>query len=740
MNAPTKPQNPHVRRTIFGPAWWATALLALSLWQTSSTAQTPPADPPGGTAHPATPAIAGNTDPEANPAPDGTPGGSDSEPRVHPPSEPTTAVVPNFPDQNPPHDTAPCLCGPLVGNYVAGQVETWWVQADGGPLDLTVTVTTVNTVDPQSTEVRVWDGTNLVARVNASYSAAEAATNGIGWEKPFPLPLGPWAAGKVLRVEATNGGTPLTQTHYWLKLCGAKWMAIDSPSFRSLEEDHAAWRFRVAPGEPLVLDLDNTGMPSPVTNFVWHLIDPAGSVVGRGTNAIAPGPEVNLPTPAAGLWTLEMRPLDGEHYLLDKQTGADRHIYMDWHTSQRGSKRVDISLDGRPAMGFPFEVAMWRRHPVGRGWTNILIDSQLTTNASAHFRRLPNGYYDVAVRPLAPGIGPVPPQLDLILCDHPVTNRFLFTSARPSDGFDFGGRTHRATGGGTVTNRAGMLVVENLPRDGTGGLEIPLTESASRRWVRFEFAPINLRQAGSRLELVESGVRSRATAAGDDGRPDIGVLRRTVLLGGPDGIVAEAVLDAFSPETATLGWVLTGAGGAVGRGETTFKAGSSLRFVGDGDLAAFAALTPTASGARRWVGGGIRFTGPMRVLLDNRELGEGQEFNWFLPITGERPNTDAATQVGVLGTLPGGSFAIRSEAESSAPIPALLRPGRLSGGQDGFTLEFQPEPGLDHIIETTSQPGGPWRALERRAGTFLPEQFQAPFDEGFRLYRVRAEP
>jgi hypothetical protein len=69
-----------------------------------------------------------------------------------------------------------------------------------------------------------------------------------------------------------------------------------------------------------------------------------------------------------------------------------------------------------------------------------------------------------------------------------------------------------------------------------------------------------------------------------------------------------------------------------------------------------------------------------------------------------------------------------------------LRPGRLSGGQDGFTLEFQPEPGLDHIIETTSQPGGPWRALERRAGTFLPEQFQAPFDEGFRLYRVRAEP
>ena len=46
---------------------------------------------------------------------------------------------------------------------------------------------------------------------------------------------------------------------------------------------------------------------------------------------------------------------------------------MDWHTSQRGRKVVEITLNGVPAVGTPFEVQMLRRRETSAGITNDLI-------------------------------------------------------------------------------------------------------------------------------------------------------------------------------------------------------------------------------------------------------------------------------------------------------------------------------------------------------------------------------
>ncbi len=351
---------------------------------------------------------------------------------------PSTVVVnpPEFPTEPPPWDLAPCICGPLVGNYQTNQIHTWHVLADGGSLDLKLTTVTVNTNDPQTTIVDAYDGTNRIASVTVSYSAADARANGLHWEKSASVNIGTFPRGKVIRLESRIGGTPVTQTHYNLQFCGARWLAINLPSFKALEEDHAAYRFNVKSGESLVLDLDNIGIPTPASAFRYRLINPLGVIVRSGTNAIVAGPELTILSPSVGLWTLEMRPIGGEHYLLDKTTGADRHAYLDWYTSQRGIKEVLISVNGKPAVGLPFEVQLTRQREVGLPDPSDVVVTSIVTNGWARFIEIPNGYYKVDVRPLLKDILPIDYQEDWIYCNNPVTNLFAFNRLNKLPVFD----------------------------------------------------------------------------------------------------------------------------------------------------------------------------------------------------------------------------------------------------------------------------------------------------------------
>jgi len=352
--------------------------------------------------------------------------------------KPSSVVVvpPEFPIEPPPWDMAPCICGPLVGNYETNQVQIWHVLADGGDLDLQLTTVTVNTNDPQTTIVDAFDGTNRIATVTVSYTAADARANGLRWEKSASVNLGTFARGKVIRLESRIGGTPVTQTHYNLKFCGARWLAIDLPSFKALEEDQAAYRLNVKAGEPLVIDLDNVGIPTPATAFRYRLISPTGGIVRSGTNTIVAGPELTVTSPDVGLWTLEMRPIGGEHYLLDKPVGADRHAYLDWYTSQRGVKEVQITINGKPAIGVPFEVQLTRVREVGLIEASDVVASTVVTNGRVRFVELPNGRYEVQVTPKLKDIPVIDVQDDWIYCNAPVTNLFAFTRENKKPVFD----------------------------------------------------------------------------------------------------------------------------------------------------------------------------------------------------------------------------------------------------------------------------------------------------------------
>ena len=345
-------------------------------------------------------------------------------------------IPPEFPTEPTPWDKTPCICGPLVGNYQTNQIHTWHVLAEGGSLDLQLTTTTVNLNDPQTTIVDAFDGTNLIASVTVSYTAADARANGLHWEKSASVNIGTFARGKVIRLESRIGGTPITQTHYNLQFCGARWLALDLPSFKALEEDHAAYRFNVKSGESLVLDLDNVGIPTPATAFWYRLISPLGVIVKSGTNTIVAGPELTVVSPSEGLWTLEMRPIGGEHYLLDKTTGADRHAYLDWYTSQRGIKEVHITVNGKPAKGMPFEVQLTRQREVGLPDPSDVVVTTIVTNGWARFVEIPNGYYKVTVKPLLKDIPAIDYQDDWIYCNNPVTNLFAFNRLNKLPIFD----------------------------------------------------------------------------------------------------------------------------------------------------------------------------------------------------------------------------------------------------------------------------------------------------------------
>lgn len=289
------------------------------------------------------------------------------------------------------------------------------------------------------------------------------------------------------------------------------------------------------------------------------------------------------------------------------------------------------------------------------------------------------------------------------------------------------------------------MVVENFSSDGSDGIDIPVTEEPGRRWLRFDFDPIPLDAEGARLEFVENG--RVPVGASDGGLPSgsagTAELRRVVLLGGPGRIRIRDVLGEFAPRPATLSWLgkASPGGEPAIRGSLGFPAGETLVFVGPGAVSAYVVLVSGSGRTNAVVGGGIRFTDVMQAYAGGVPAGEGIEFHWFIGLEGRPVGAAAAnlTSIGIRAALPSGRLVIRAEAVSprSPSRPELRVRGRNGGGLE---VDYQPEPGVEHLIETATNPEGPWDVVERRPGTFLPEVWSTPVEAGFRVFRVRIEP
>jgi len=351
--------------------------------------------------------------------------------------------TPSFPADEVIPLPAPPICTPLIMNTDISATETWFVKAIGGTLDFHLVARPVNTNDPENVVARIYDGTGVLLGVtNVSYTATEAATNGLGWEKSVSMSFPGRPVGETLRVDITTPApTPVTQPHYKLGFEGARWLAFPSPGFPSLEHEFARWRVNVRTNEDLKLDLSTNNCPTPATNLFIRLLDPDGNEV-IATNMpinISPFafPEINIPSAKPGAWAIEIHELGGgDHYRLSKVSGADTYIYAGWRASANGIKRGFVTLDGiAPLHDIPFNVNFYRQRVVLGIATNEFLGSTMTTTGGVfEAKHLPNGIYEVEVVPVIPGLSTAPRQTDVLMCGRPVTNLFAFTTITPTVG------------------------------------------------------------------------------------------------------------------------------------------------------------------------------------------------------------------------------------------------------------------------------------------------------------------
>jgi hypothetical protein len=322
---------------------------------------------------------------------------------------------------------APCVCTPLAGQYETNLPQAWIVRSLGGPMDMRLYGVAVNTNDGSTIVATVYDSTGApIATPSVTYTGAEAAAGGLGYEKWVDVPLGTHAAGSVLRVEIGLGaGTPPTQTHYRLRFCGARWIATSSPSFAGFEDDSALWRLRVDPNDThLNIDFFTTNTPTAATAMEYALYRPDGSVASASSSLpIVAGDELSVTNPVAGLWALRCKTTQ-DHYRLAKSGGVDNTLYLGWRGASWSSLAGQIKLNGTNAVGTPFEVNAAYQFRVNGVLTNFLVETEITTNGMFHFERMQHGHYIVWVVPQVAGITAPAAQTNIVACDENVQLMF----------------------------------------------------------------------------------------------------------------------------------------------------------------------------------------------------------------------------------------------------------------------------------------------------------------------------
>lgn len=331
---------------------------------------------------------------------------------------------PDYPGDNddplPFPSVASCVCTPLAGQYETNLPQAWVVRSLGGPMDMRLYGVSVNTNDGATIQAKVYDSSGaLISSPSVTYSSAEAAAGGLGYEKWVDVSLGIFAPGDILRVEVSLGaGTPPTQTHYRLRFCGARWVATSSPSFAGFEDDSALWRLRVDPFDThLNLDFFTTNTPTAATAMEYELYRPDGSVASSSSSlSIVPGDEISITNPMAGLWALRCN-TTMHHYRLSKSGGVDNALYLGWRGASWASLSGIIELNGSNAVGASFDVTAHYQFRVNGVLTNFPLEMQVTTNGMFHFDRVQHGQYIVTVSPQSAGITTPPAQTNLVVCD-----------------------------------------------------------------------------------------------------------------------------------------------------------------------------------------------------------------------------------------------------------------------------------------------------------------------------------
>ncbi len=330
-----------------------------------------------------------------------------------------------------------CICTPVVMNTDTTATETWFARAAGTEMDIDIIAHAVNTVDPETVEVTITSSAGT-SNYTVSYTAAEAAAVGTGFEKTVTANLTGLTVGEIVRLDVTTPApTPATQPHYRLKFWGADLAGINSPSFPSLEEVPMRWLVHANAGEQVNLDFFTAGsvvLPNPATSVDYRLYKPSGVLHSSGTVAVGAGDEIVVPAIAgadAGMWMVEF--MSNGHVRMAKTSNIDMGLYVSWNSGGFARKTVQINKDGALATGTSYTVKILQPFLVGPGVTEyILVDTRETSTGTTVFEKLLPGNYRVEV--VSPsGVSTPAPQDDVLPCDGELLNTFeTTTTASPT--------------------------------------------------------------------------------------------------------------------------------------------------------------------------------------------------------------------------------------------------------------------------------------------------------------------
>ncbi len=286
-----------------------------------------------------------------------------------PPPTPEVPDRPAFSLDTPLPTEDACLCMPPFMVVPDDGIHTWWVRTDGGELRITPIAVGVNILEIGDLNFEVFDpADNSVASRTITYVGLGAESERAGAD----VVISGTADGDLYRVEVTltppSPGTP-TAHHYRLETKGASLIGANSPLQTQAEPIPTAWVLNVLDGGSGPEDLDVLVAASPLapaTSGTVEVRDPSGTLVHTGTL----GTPIHLTGGPAGQWTVTVLDADG-HYVVDKTTGVDRGVYLNWKSFGTGTLTVNPLQLGLPYLGLykvrieDVESGMVRHEPPG---------------------------------------------------------------------------------------------------------------------------------------------------------------------------------------------------------------------------------------------------------------------------------------------------------------------------------------------------------------------------------------
>ena len=281
-------------------------------------------------------------------------------------------------------DAAACLCLPPYMVQDPFTTHHWWARAGGGgALLIEPFAIGVNPAETGTLTVKVYDPSNVL--VGTSTGAHPA-----GGESPLPpVTVGAPVPGGLYHVTIQVAGGAPQARHYRLELHGATLLGMNSPSQAQPEHDPARWIVNVVAGEPIDVRVD-TGVEAGATAAVVNLYSPSGVLIATGGLGVALG---TGPAAIGGQWVVEVITGPGlsvGHYLITRNSGSDRGIYVDWLTFGHGALTVSLIRNGVPN-ALPVTV------DVVDVLTNAVVATQVGVLGAANFTDLPVGNYRVRI-------------------------------------------------------------------------------------------------------------------------------------------------------------------------------------------------------------------------------------------------------------------------------------------------------------------------------------------------------